>query len=166
MNINFGSSQMNFASITNVRQSAKQSWDMQNVQKKMAERNNALNNSYKPNTDKVEITDKPVVDKENGIPADVAAKLKDIAKKDFIENNGLSGNSKERIQVQVDYMKTLPQSKRGDALLSMGKILSNEGQRLATKIKEKNPNWSYGQAFDPKILDEKAKTSKTLDVRA
>jgi len=82
---------------------------------------------------------------------DVRAKMIDIARKDFINNYGMS-DGEEMNAVIRKYVLSIPENQRPSAAWTLAQINVNESQRLYNIVKEKNPSWQNGEPFDRSIL--------------
>lgn len=93
------------------------------------------------------------------IPIDdeVAGKIRELVKESFMKRNGMSGTGADADQeanIIKSYIATLPGEQRLAAIYSCQQIGDTEADRLAAKIREQDPTWQYGQAFDTDILSE------------
>ena len=82
---------------------------------------------------------------------DVREKMISIARKDFVNNYGMSDGEEESAAIKK-YLWTLPEDKRLSASWTLQQIYRQEAQRLADIVKSKVPGWQYGEPFDRTIL--------------
>ena len=97
---------------------------------------------------------------------DVKQQLEDVVKKDFIATNGKAiPDGSKRNDVIIKYLGTISADKRSPASWTLGKMAGDYASRLEALIKENNPNWKPGNAFDTSILDQLNGTLGGLDIR-
>lgn len=90
------------------------------------------------------------------IPVDESVKNKIIeqAKKECIMWNGTTkGTTKVPVMIH-EYAKTRKVEDRLSTLWTLDQAVSEAEQKWLRIIRQHNPNWNYGDPFDPKILDE------------
>ena len=86
---------------------------------------------------------------------DVKRQLEDVVKRDFIATNGKSiPDGSKRNDVIIKYLGTISADKRSPASWTLGKMAGDYTSRLEALVKEINPNWKPGNAFDTSILDQ------------
>ena len=105
------------------------------------------------------ITGKSPSEWQKIVPVDneVAEKLKDLIKEDFVQRNGMCGTGKQadmQANIIKNYVATLPGEQKLSAIYSCEQIAFQEADRLSAKIREQNPDWQYGQPFDTSILNQ------------
>lgn len=111
------------------------------------------------------ITGKSPSEWQKTIPVDdeVAEKLRNLIREDFTQRNGMCGTGQQadaQANIIKSYVATLPGEQRLSAIYSCEQIAFREAERLEAKIREKNPDWQYGQSFDRGILEN------DLDIKA
>lgn len=107
----------------------------------------------------LDVTGKDPSEWSKVIPVDdeVAGKIKALVKESFMKRNGMSGtgaDADKESNIIKSYIATLPGEQRLAAIYSCQRIGDMEANRLAAKIREKNPTWQYGQSFDTDILSK------------
>ena len=112
----------------------------------------------------LDVTGKDPSEWSKVIPVDdeVAGKIRALVKESFIKRNGMSGigaDADKEANIIKSYIATLPGEQKLAAIYSCQRIGDMEADRLAAKIREQNPTWQYGQAFDTDIL------SKDFDIK-
>ena len=73
--------------------------------------------------------------------------------------SGIGADADKEANIIKSYIATLPGEQKFAAIYSCQRIGDMEADRLAAKIREQNPTWQYGQAFDTDIL------SKDFDIK-
>lgn len=112
----------------------------------------------------LDVTGKDPSEWSKEIPVDdeVAGKIRALVKESFMKRNGMSGtgaDADKEANIIKAYVATLPGEQKLAAIYSCQRIGDMEANRLAAKIREQNPTWQYGQAFDKDIL------SKDFDIK-
>ena len=97
---------------------------------------------------------------------DVKQQLEDVVKRDFIATNGkaIPDGSKHN-DVIIKYLGTISADKRSSASWTLGRMVGDYASRLEALVKENNPNWKPGDAFDTSILEQLNGTLGGLDIR-
>lgn len=164
MKVNFTPIQMNFAMLGGVRQSVKQSMLAQKVDigsiPQLPNGSSPPKGHVNPFEDPyLNITGKSPSEWQKIIPVnnEVTEKLKNLVKEDFVKRNGMCGTGNQadkQASIIKDYISTLPGEQKLAAIYSCEQIAFREAERLSSKIREQNPTWQYGQAFDTDILNK------------
>lgn len=107
----------------------------------------------------MDITGKDPSEYEKMIPVDpeVEQQLKDLVKECFLKRNGMCGTGADadaEANIVKKYIATLPGEQRLAAAYSCQQISLAEARRYSSKIREHNPAWQYGQAFDTNIIKQ------------
>lgn len=86
---------------------------------------------------------------------EVKAELAEVVKQDFISTNGKSiPEGTRRNDVINKYLNTLPSKQRSSASWTLDRMAGDYGSRLEALVKQNNPGWKSGDAFDTNILDQ------------
>ena len=64
------------------------------------------------------------------------------------------------------YLNTLPSKQRSSASWTLDRMAGDYGSRLEALVKQNNPGWKPGDAFDTSILDQLDGTLGGVDFRA
>ena len=98
---------------------------------------------------------------------EVKAELAEVVKQDFISTNGKSiPEGTRRNDVINKYLNTLPSKQRSSASWTLDRMAGDYGSRLEALVKQNNPGWKPGDAFDTSILDQLDGTLGGVDFRA
>ncbi len=98
---------------------------------------------------------------------EVKADLAGVVKEDFISTNGKSiPEGTRRNDVINRYLSTLPSAQRSSASWTLQRMAGDYGSRLEALVRENNPGWKPGDAFDASILDQLDGTLGGIDFRA
>ena len=91
----------------------------------------------------------------------------EVVKQDFISTNGKSiPEGTRRNDVINKYLNTLPSKQRSSASWTLDRMAGDYGSRLEALVKQNNPGWKPGDAFDTSILDQLDGTLGGVDFRA
>ena len=98
---------------------------------------------------------------------EVKVNLAEVVKRDFISTNGKSiPEGTKRNDVINKYLSTLPSKQRSSASWTLDQMAGDYATRLEKLVKENNPNWKPGDAFDTSILDQLDGTLGGIDFKA
>lgn len=98
---------------------------------------------------------------------EVKINLAEVVKRDFISTNGKSvPEGTKRNEVINKYLSTLPSTQRSSASWILGQMAGDYAARLEKLVKQNNPNWKPGDAFDTSILDQLGGTLGGIDFKA
>ncbi len=98
---------------------------------------------------------------------EVKAELAEVVKQDFISTNGKSiPEGTRRNDVINKYLNTLPSKQRSSASWTLDRMAGDYGSRLEALVKQNNPGWKPGDAFDTSILDQLDGTLGGVDFKA
>ncbi|MEY8427410.1 DUF3879 family protein [Lachnospiraceae bacterium 46-15] len=98
---------------------------------------------------------------------EVKAELAEVVKQDFINTNGKSiPEGTRRNDVINKYLNTLPSKQRSSASWTLDRMAGDYGSRLEALVKQINPGWKPGDAFDTSILDQLDGTLGGVDFKA
>lgn len=98
---------------------------------------------------------------------EVKAELAEVVKQDFISTNGKSiPEGTRRNDVINKYLNTLPSKQRSSASWTLDRMAGDYGSRLEALVKQNNPGWKPGDAFDTSILDQLDGTIGGVDFKA
>ncbi|MBE1554517.1 DUF3879 family protein [Sporosarcina limicola] len=160
MKINSTFSQMNFATMSNLRQTVKFAQMKENVEAQSETRypgiydNDPMNITTRTGWKKIV----PVSDK-------VKQGLINAAR-DSMENHGGMLNEKSNFnKIKTNYLNSLPKTERLSASYTLDQIFYNEAQCLVDFVREKNPSWDFGKPVKPGIIAEAYK-SPGVDIKA
>ncbi|MBS6063269.1 DUF3879 family protein [Criibacterium bergeronii] len=82
-------------------------------------------------------------------------KLLEQNKKEWIDGYGLVRGDKTKVNEMIKkFSSTEPIKDKANVAHTLTKIVSNQDEKFFSIIKQHNPNWVWGEPFDPKILDE------------
>lgn len=93
------------------------------------------------------------------VPVDkeFADKYLEQNKKEFIKWNGMSKSTTKLPDMLKKHLFTsVPPEKRISVGYTLMQMSINQSTKFVEKIKHHNPNWTFGEPFDPKILDEQS----------
>ena len=97
----------------------------------------------------------------------VKADLAEVVKQDFISTNGSAiPDGSRRNDVINKYLSTLPAAQRSSASWTLSRMAGDYSSRLEALVKQNNPNWKPGDAFDTSILDQLDGTLGGVDFKA
>lgn len=90
------------------------------------------------------------------IPVDESVKNKILEqdKKEFIMWNGMNKCTTKIPDMIYEYAKTRKPEDRLAASWTLSRAVQEQGSKFIRIVRQHNPNWNYGDPFDPKILDE------------
>ena len=98
---------------------------------------------------------------------EVKTERAEVVKQDFISTNGKSiPEGTRRNDVINKYLNTLPSKQRSSASWTLDRMAGDYGSRLEALVKQNNPGWKPGDAFDTSILDQLDGTLGGVDFRA
>ena len=98
---------------------------------------------------------------------EVKADLAEVVKEDFVRTNGKSIPEGTRRNAVINkYLNTLPSKQRSSASWTLDRMAGDYGSRLEALVKQNNPGWKPGDAFDTSILDQLDGTLGGVDFRA
>lgn len=98
---------------------------------------------------------------------EVKVNLAEVVKRDFISTNGKSiPEGTKRNDAINKYLSTFPSKQRSSASWILGQMAGDYAARLEKLVKENNPNWKPGDAFDTSILDQLGGTLGEIDFKA
>lgn len=85
----------------------------------------------------------------------VKADLAEVVKQDFVSTNGWGiPKGSKRHDVVNNYLSTLPAKQCASASWTLIKMAGDYAERLQALVRENNPGWKPGDAFDTNILDQ------------
>lgn len=83
------------------------------------------------------------------------AELAEVVKQDFISTNGLGKpEGSKKPDVINKYLNTIPSKQRNSAAWTLQRMAGDYATRLEKLVRENNPGWNPGDAFDTSILDQ------------
>ncbi len=83
------------------------------------------------------------------------AELADVVKQDFISANGLGKpEGSQKPEVINKYLNTIPSKQRNSAAWTLQRMAGDYATRMEKLVRENNPGWKPGEAFDTSILDQ------------
>lgn len=91
------------------------------------------------------------------VPVDkeFADKYLEQNKKEFIKWNGMSKSTTKLPDMLKKHLFTsVPPEKRISVGYTLMQMSINQSTKFVEIIKKHNPNWTFGEPFDPKILDK------------
>ena len=98
---------------------------------------------------------------------EVKAELAEVVKQDFISTNGKSiPEGTRRNDVINQYLNSLPSKQRSSASWTLDHMAGDYAARMEKLVRENNPGWKPGNAFDTGILDQLDGTLGGVDFRA
>ena len=98
---------------------------------------------------------------------EVKAELAEVVKQDFISTNGQSiPEGTRRNDVINTYLNSLPSKQRSSASWTLQHMAGDYATRMEKLVRENNPGWKPGNAFDTSILDQLDGTLGGVDFRA
>ena len=97
----------------------------------------------------------------------VKSDLAEVVKQDFISSNGAYiPEGTKRNDVINQYLSTISSKQRNSASWTLSRMAGDYASRMEALVKQNNPNWKPGDAFDSSILDELDGTLGELDFKA
>ena len=82
-------------------------------------------------------------------------KLLEQNKKEWIDGYGLVRGDKTKVNEMIGKFSSMEAVKdRANVNYTLSRIVRNQDEKFFSIIKQHNPNWVWGETFDPKILDE------------
>ncbi len=98
---------------------------------------------------------------------EIKAELAEVVKQDFITTNGWGKpDGSKKPDVINKYLSTIPSTQRNSAAWTLQRMAGDYATRLEKLVKENNPNWKPGDAFDTSILDQLDGTLGGIDFKA
>ena len=95
------------------------------------------------------------------------AELAEVVKQDFISTNGKSiPEGTRRNDVINSYLSTIPSTQRNSAAWTLQRMAGDYATRMEKLVRENNPGWKPGDAFDTSILDQLDGTLGGVDFKA
>ena len=97
---------------------------------------------------------------------EVKSNLAEVVKQDFISSNGkYIPEGTKRNDVINQYLSTIPSTQRSSASWTLKKMAGDYASRMEALVRENNPNWKPGDAFDTSILDQRDGTLGGVDFK-
>ena len=104
---------------------------------------------------------------ENGVPWHSKAELAEVVKQDFITTNGWGKpDGSKQSDVINKNLSTIPSKQRNSAAWTLQRMAGDYATRMEKLVRENNPGWKPGDAFDTGILDQLDGTIGGVDFRA
>lgn len=98
---------------------------------------------------------------------EVKAKLAEVVKQDFISTNGAGiPEGTRRNDVINKYLSTIAPKNCASVCWTLDNMAGDYATKLAKLVKENNPGWKPGDAFDTSILDQLDGTLGGVDFKA
>ena len=98
---------------------------------------------------------------------EVKAELAEVVKQDFIATNGWGKpDGSKKPDVINKYLNTIPSTQRNSAAWTLQRMAGDYATRMEKLVRENNPGWKPGDAFDTSILDQLDGTLGGVDFKA
>lgn len=98
---------------------------------------------------------------------EVKVKLAEAVKQDFISTNGLGKpEGSQKPEVINKYLNTISSKQRNSAAWTLQRMAGDYATRMEKLVRENNPGWKPGDAFDTSILDQLDGTLGGVDFKA
>ena len=98
---------------------------------------------------------------------EVKAELAEVVKQDFIATNGWGKpDGSKKPDVINKYLSTIPSTQRNSVAWTLQRMAGDYATRMEKLVRENNPGWKPGDAFDTSILDQLDGTLGGVDFRA
>ncbi len=95
------------------------------------------------------------------------AELAEVVKQDFISTNGWGKpEGSKKPDVINKYLSTIPSKQRNSAAWTLQRMAGDYATRMEKLVRENNPGWKPGDAFDTSILDQLDSTLGGVDFKA
>ena len=98
---------------------------------------------------------------------EVKAELAEVVKQDFITTNGWGKpDGSKQPDVINKYLNTIPSTQRNSVAWTLQRMAGDYATRMEKLVRENNPGWKPGDAFDTSILDQLDGTLGGVDFKA
>lgn len=86
---------------------------------------------------------------------EIKDELAEVVKQDFISTNGWGKpEGSKQPDVINKYLNTIPSKQRNSAAWTLQRMAGDYATKLEKLVRENNPGWKPGDAFDTSILDQ------------